>query len=284
VYPEGGEPEAGGADYGGGIRQRLGFHLEAVIPLILIIVILFFLAVKFGAISCNTPIVGPVACLIDGQDSPKRMLIIGNSSMQTLDALNQADDLVDYVVRDASAFGRNPADQLAQYDIVMLDQSQQADKTVPRVLGEDLADYVRSGGKLIVVMDSGIYREGAPDIVGWESTFDDIVPVKCDRVLDNQPVCERSFFVHGVIRAAVFDHDIMKGVDQIPADPMRKINLDTFDVSVSGKELAYIDDPSSGRNFPGIVEKNLIIGKSIYFNYNPGETPGVLENTIRYLS
>jgi len=284
MYPEGGEADAGGADYSGGIRQRLGFHLEALIPLILIIVILFFLAVKFGAITCGTAVIGPVACLIEGGEAPKRMLIIGNSSQEVLDVLNNNADLIDYVVRDASAFGRNPSDQLGQYDMVMLDQSAQADKSVPRVLGEGLADYVKSGGKLIVVMDSGIYREGAPDIVGWESTFEDIVPVRCDRVLDNQPVCERSFFVRGIIRSIDFDHEIVKGVEQIPADPNLRIQLDTFDVSVAGKELAYIEEPNSGRNFPGIVEKNLLIGKCIYFNYNPGYTPGVLENTIKYLN
>ena len=69
---------------------------------------------------------------------------------------------------------RNPRERLAQYDIVMLDQSQQADKTVSRVLGEAIERYVKTGGSLILVGDSGIYRTGidgriAFDVVGWRA-------------------------------------------------------------------------------------------------------------------
>ena len=76
----------------------------------------------------------------------------------------------------------------------------------------------------------------------------------------------------------------MEGIDVFPTDPLRDATFETFDVSVNGRELAYIQ--SSGidkKTYPAIVEKNLVVGKSIYFNYNPGITKGIFESTLEYL-
>ena len=50
-----------------------------------------------------------------------------------------------------------------------------------------------------------------------------------------------------------------------------------------GNQVAYIKNVASQSYYPGIVEKRLIIGKSIYFNYDPAATPGVWQNTLEYL-
>ena len=54
MYPEGGTGAGagGGADYypDEGLKGKIGYHLEGFIPLILIIIIVFFLAIRFDII------------------------------------------------------------------------------------------------------------------------------------------------------------------------------------------------------------------------------------------
>ncbi len=286
MYPESTSmPEPPGEYFGGGggIRNLLGYHLEALIPIILILVIGFFLAIKFGLITSSTPVVGVAADWLGGE-KPAEMLIIGSSSPEVLDVLNASRDLVHYrMIVDATQLDRNPKDQLANYGIVMIDQSEQADKTISRRLGEAIENYVKAGGKLIVVKDSAIRRAGAYDIIGWEATLGDVVPVRCDRVISNIPTCLAPQAAMGEILRLDEDHRIVKGIERVPADPGQLILVETFDVTVTGNEIAYFQEAGYPRTYPAIVEKNLIIGKSIYFNYNPGTTRGILENTLRYL-
>ncbi len=287
MYPEGGTAggAAGAADYypDDGLKGKIGYHLEGFIPLILILIIVFFLAIRFDFITSSTPIVGPIADMFEGGEKPVKMLIIGSTSQEVLDVFNDNAKLVKYIIRDAESLRRNPREQLAQYQIIMLDQSQEPNKEVSRELGEAVEKYVNSGGKLIVVLDSGIRRPGAFDIIGWENTFGDVVPVSCDRVVEEIPVCTNKIFVRGHLFSEDEDHPIMKGIPVFPADPGFAATFEVLDVSPKGKELAYIQDPFTKKSFPGIVEKPSIVGKSIYFNYNPGITRGILESTIRYL-
>lgn len=285
MYPEEG-PAAPAENYGGGrgIKSTIAYNLEGLIPLILIVIIGFFLAVHFNIITSSTPVIGVAADLITGKSAPANMLIIGASSQEVIDVLNDSRDLVHYIIKTAESLERNPAEQLANYDIVMLDQSEQSDKSVSRELGEAIEAYVKRGGKLIVVGDSGIYRPGAYDILGWENTFHGIVPVNCDRVVNDMPVCLNKIAVRGKIYSEQEKHPIMLGIPVAPADPALYEYFETFDVSPTGKELAYIQDMGpTKKSYPAIVEKNLIIGKSIYFNYNPGITRGIFESTLRYL-
>jgi len=284
MYPEGGGDAAPAADYySEPSRGFLSKNLEGFIPLILILIIAFFLAIKFGVIGSGTPVIGVVADIFGGNGGPASMLIIGNSSQETINVLNGSTDLVQFRVKSAEDLERNPKEQLAQYDIILLDQSMESDKTVSRALGAAIENYVKSGGKLIVVKNSGIYRKGAPDVIGWEATFGDVVPVECDRVVAGKPTCTQSIVVKGKIYREDEDHAIMRGIEMAPADPNLDVILETFDVTRAGKEIAYMQDTVTKRYYTAIVEKSLIVGKSIYFNYNPGKTPGILQETLEYL-
>lgn len=286
MYPEGGAEPAGG-DYlppeGGGFSGKIGYHLEGLIPLILIIVILLFLAIRFDIISSSTPVLGPVADIFEGGAQPAKMLIIGATSQEAIDVLNKHERLVRYVVRTPESLDRSPREIIANYDIVMLDQSQQANKEVSFELGQAIQQYVSTGGKLIVVLDSGIRRPGAYDVIGWENTFKDIVPVSCDRIVDEVPVCINKITVRGKLYSIDDDHPIMRGIPVFPADPGFNAVFETLDVSPKGRELAFIEDPFTKKSFPGVVEKPSLVGKSIYFNYNPGITEGIFVGTINYL-
>ncbi len=284
LYPEGGA-DAGG-DYApepSSFPSRVGFHLEGFIPIVLIIVILLFLAIRFDVIDSSTPIIGPLAEMFEGSSQPSKMLILGATSQEVIDVLNQNDDLARYVVRTASSLDRSPREILSNYDIVMIDQSQEANKEVSRELGEEIQRYVNTGGNLIVVLDSGIRRPGAFDVIGWENTFNDIVPVSCDRIIEEVPVCLNRITVRGKLFSIDDDHPIVRGIPVFPADPGFNAVFEVFDVSPKGKELAFIQDPFTKKSYPAIVEKPSLVGKSLYFNYNPGITKGILESTLRYM-
>ena len=259
----------------GGFKSRASYHLEGLIPLILIVIIVAYLGMQFGF--WDLPFIG-------GQQ-PAQMLIIGEPSFDTKYVLDQNPDLVKYRIRTAESLERSPKEQLAQYDIIMLDQSYQANKEVSRQLGEAIENYVKTGGKLITVMDSGILRKGAADIVGWKATFGDIVPVSCERGQNDMPTClpNQAITIVGRIWRQDFDHKIMEGIEVAPAEPEAAIFLTVFDVAPVGNEIAYVQTIPEGKFYPAIVEKPLIIGKSIYFNYDPGRTRGIFEKTLKYL-
>ncbi|MBN2067741.1 MAG: hypothetical protein JW744_04700, partial [Candidatus Diapherotrites archaeon] len=96
---------------------------------------------------------------------PMQMLVIGEPSIDLLGDLDSQRDLVYYQVKNPADLKFAPREQLAQYDIILLDQhlyppEEKYSKSVSRTLGEAIENYVSSGGKLIVVMDSGIYQSG----------------------------------------------------------------------------------------------------------------------------
>ncbi len=287
MYPEGGAEPAPATDYNEPITQKIGAHLEGLIPIILIVIIGFLLALKFGVIDSRTPIIGSVADILGpsiGSGEKTRLLIIGATSQEVIDILNDQRDRVEYITRTTDTLERNPVDQLANFDIVMLDQSEQSNKEVSKKLGEALQRFVKNGGKFILVGDSGIRRPDTFDVIGWRNTFGDIVPVECDRVVNNQPTCTAPILVNGKLLRQDERHRIMQGIDIFPADPFRNATFRVFNVSETGREIAYIQSVDiDKKTYPAVVEKNLVIGKVIYFNYNPGITRGIFESTLNYL-
>ncbi|MDD5148785.1 MAG: hypothetical protein PHH08_04955 [Candidatus ainarchaeum sp.] len=266
------------------MKSSLRRNLEGLIPLILIIVIAAFLGAKFGLWTIP---------FLSGPE-PMQVLVIGQPSPELAVILDQDRDLAWYRVKDPAAMSVNPSDQLAQYDLVILDQHLGAsmyEKSVSRVLGEALENYVRTGGKLVTVMDSGIYRSGgiygtgvASDVVGWTATFRDIVPAECDIGKGEIPTCTMPIHITGRIYREDFDSKIMEGIEVAPADiRYPPLSMITFDIKPKGNQVAYIKNEVTPSYYPAVVEKTLVVGKSIYFNYDPALTPGIWENTLEYL-
>ena len=220
------------------------------------------------------------------------LLVIGNASpaMQTI--LNQDMSLVDYTVKSASQLELSPEQQFEGYDVILLDQHLGAthfDHSISRQLGEALENYVRTGGKLVVVMDSGIYRSGpdgtiSSDISGWKANLGDIIPVECVKDVTEIGTCEKPITLNARIKRLDLSHKIMAGIEAAPLNPeLPPYSLTTFDVKDVGDVIAIIDDEASTKTFPAIVEKKKLLGKTVYFNYDPASTPGIWQNTLEYL-
>jgi len=278
-------PEEGGAEPApmGGVKGTVTKNLEALIPLILIVIIVAFIGHRFGY--WEIPFLGGT-----GQ---AQMLIIGQPSADLLRDLDNRDDLVYYRMKNASDLDTAPKEQLAQYNIVLLDQHilPQGENKISGALGEALQNYVRTGGKLVIVMDSGIYLSGgiygsavATDVIGWKKMFGDLVPVECDTGLGNVKTCKQPIVGPARIHRIDFDHKIMEGIEIAPADPSYgPLTVETFNVKATGHLIAQIKPIGDVKNFPGIVEKKLLVGKVLYFNYDPAMTPGIWQNTLEYL-
>jgi len=281
MYDEGGmAPEPMSQDFGphdSGVQSKLKYSLEGIIPLILIIIIIAFLGHQFGF--WNIP------GLTD--KGPMRMLIIGSPSAEFKDVLNQDKDLVRYDFRGADRLKTNPEDILGEYDIVVLDQHLESEKDISRQLGEAIQDYVGKGGKFILVMDSGIRRTNDSAILGWEATFGDIVPVSCDIIgEDDVRGCTKKVYVTGRIYRDDFKHPIMKGIEYAPGKGGYNYTLETLPVNITGNQIAWIEMypyESEADQYPAIVEKKLVIGKSLYFGYDPGYSKGIFDATLKYL-
>lgn len=274
MYEEGGE-EQSYAPPAGGFKNKISYHFEGLIPLILIVIVAVLAGAFLGL--WDIPFITPTA--------PVRMLVIGQPSHATIAVLDESKDLVAYRIRDVHSLSVSPQDQLAQFDIILLDQSHSAEGPfMTRALGEGIQSFVRKGGKLIVVQSSGILRTDAPEVVGWLANFGDIMPVECTRDKHNVATCIQPMRIRAELVKLDFDHDIMEGIERVPALPgLQPLQVETFDVAVKGKEIGYLKDIDSPKWYPGITERSHILGKVIHFNYDPGLTRAIFQQTIKYL-
>ncbi len=271
---------------GGGFGNKMNIRLEGLIPLVLVVIIIIAIGARFDFWYI------PVLSDILGGDDPMKLLIVGSPRGELVAYLEEYSDIVRYRIVKPSTMQRNPAEILAQYDAVWLDQTMDNDKSVPQEFAEEMQNYVKSGGKFVIIKNSGIYiktNQGlAPDAVGWEAIFGDVVPVQCTPEATNIQSCVTPRNVRGVIFRQDWDNEIMKGIEFAPAThEVPPYNLEVFDVTPVGNEIAYIET-TTGDYITGIVEKKGvfggIIGKVIYFNYEPHKTPKILRNTLNYLS
>ncbi len=132
-------------------------------------------------------------------------------------------------------------------------------------------------------MPSGQIEGYAPDVLGWESLFGDIMPVNCEKNSEGVPGCIGKLYVNGKLYRADEEHDLMQGFAEIPQEPDMFKDFEVLNVLVTGKEVAYIRGNLDQKPYSGIAEKNSGLGKVLYFNYDLGTTPGLLIQTINYL-
>lgn len=260
------------------------FNAKVVIPIIIVLVLVVFVLIQmdvFTNMSTEQMMVKKGATvLVIGAPSP--YLLTELTNVENKDLVSQVRVLTPQDLR------YNPNAILKQYDIIILDQTMSSSQAVTRQLANAIKDQVMWGKDLIVVGNSGIYREGANglidvSVIGWKGNFGNLVPVGCDNTTFGVPSCLDAMNVNGRIIAMNADHPIMLGIQKVPAlDINPPLKATVYPVQIEGKEIAMFQD-IKGVVYPGIVEKTFLLGKVIYFNYDPGLAPAVFENTLNYL-
>lgn len=275
----------GGA--GGSIKDKLAYHMEGLIPLILILIIGIFIAWRIGILGA-IPGIGPVLVQYFPATEPSDMLIIGASDPLTLDYLNSNEvrRLVKYEVIDVHNLTLRKEfldKKLANYDIIMLYQLHDPNRALSRQLSESLTDFIGRGGKLLIIKNSGIRISGDVASFGWLATLQGKAPVSCENVY-NPDACRIPKVVRGRLKPVDPDHRIMRGIDMAPGLDYPEEEFQVYDVSPITPEIAYIQDSVTGDIYPGIVEnKALISGKVIFLNFEPGKLPGVFYKVLEYM-
>jgi len=258
-------------------------RLEGIIPIVIIVIVILLIAFKTNIFTGSSNLFGGngSSVLIIGSPSPNLQMVINNA--ENKDIIKEKRQ----ITMDALLY--NPTERIKGYDIIILDQTLSADKSITRTAGEAITAFVKSGGSLVVVLNSGIERPGDASVIGWKPTFGDIIPVSCDPTLYNVPSCKQQLRVNGIIYANRYNskqgaYKIMYGIEKVPAlEAAGLISTETYPITVEGTELAYLVDSRSGTYYPAIVEKPLLLGKVIYFNYDPGLSEAIFINTLKYL-
>jgi len=257
---------------------KLSLKLEGIIPIIIIVIVVLLIVFKTNLIASGASLfkTGGVSVLVVGSPYPDFKSVL--TDQEAKDIIKE----VRFVT--VESIQHNPKERIKGYDVIILDQSLSSDKSITRTLGEAIADYVKTGGRLIVVLNSGIERPGDPSVVGWKATFGNIVPVSCDPTLYSSPSCKNTLHISGILYAIKEDHPIMQGIEKVPAlESAGLLQTETYDVGVTGTEIAYLEDARSKKTYPAIVEAPLLLGKVIYFNYDPALSKAIFYNTMKYL-
>jgi len=256
-----------------------------ILPLILLAIIGFASLNYFGVVD--------VPGLPQGS-SLEKVLFVGEPSLGERIVLDNLNTSFSYQTRSAVSLENISSEELAKYDIVILDQHNSADKSVSVNLGDTILKFVAKGGKLVVVLNSGIYQSvgfnglTATDVVGWKATFGKIIPVDCTAGHDGVPTCSeaKEESIVGRIWQQDYEHPIMQGIEVAPPVGEAPKALVTLPIQADegAKTIAYIKAENTPKSFPAILEKkHYPMGTVIYFNYDPGLTPGILTNTLNYL-
>lgn len=267
-----------GGDSGRKLFGGVSVKWENILPIAVIIIVLLLVVFKTNILSGGASFLG--------SSSGVKILVLGAPSNDFRAILSDQEnkDLIKEVrFMTLDSIEHNPVERLKGYNIIVLDQSTQSDKTISRRTADAITSFVKKGGKLIIVLNSGIQRPDDVSVLGWQANFGDIVPVRCD-IVGSRPSCLQPIEMQGTLYAVTEEHPIMNGILQVPAvETSGPIRTRTFDVQVVGKEIAYLEDPRVKKPYVGIAEQSLLMGKVIYFNFNPAISPAIVVNTIKYL-
>ncbi|MFH1750389.1 MAG: hypothetical protein ABH863_01795 [Candidatus Micrarchaeota archaeon] len=271
--------------YGGTPVAGKSSHLESSIPLILIIILAIFVAGNFGIINLgDIPGIGPIL----GGGNQVRVAVIGTPSVGLKNYLISKDAQLAKIkyAGNLRAESLSATGSLKLFDVVILQGQPVCDRTPRRIISE----WVRGGGKLIVVGDACTRVNDDNSVLGWDigvGLLGDVMPVKVGG-LTSQAEPIKYGCSSGTFTWAQFDHSIRSGAKDYPFSGR---TIET--IPYNGNIVAYIDCGSSGRGStattPAIVESSSLLGgKTVYFSYDPGingDAAGrtVFINTLKYL-
>lgn len=254
--PYSGYPPSGGSQF-----------FESAIPLILIAILAIFVAAKFGVIDLSGI---PGADLI-GLSSPKITVgVIGQASQSMKDLLTSED------YRVAGIYYAGDIDQsvvysgvLNNFNVVILQGSPVCDRTAREVI----ANFVKAGGKLIVIQDACTRVSDDNSAYGWDigiNSLGDVMPVTIGGVTHELDPWS-TVAVQGELKIVAANHPIFNGIKNFAFHS----TITTITVPKPNSNiLAYVDASSIGQTsapslFAIVETSGLLVGKTLYFAYDP---------------
>ncbi|MDP2717461.1 MAG: hypothetical protein Q8P02_01825, partial [Candidatus Micrarchaeota archaeon] len=198
-------------------------------------------------------------------------------SYQGLGALLQSDDFKMLGIRGIPGLKAEflVPGVLDSFDVVVLYGEPVCDRTART----QLADFVKKGGRLVVVGDACTRLVESPDAVGWDVAGTGLSDVMPARYLGSQNVASKLKFYD-------IDHPIFNGIKNTLLDGRVALVEPAQDALV----LAFINssDVQSGNALYGILEKSTKKGRVVYFAYDPlpalgGGSRNLILNVLLYL-
>jgi len=262
-----------GYDYGdyddGGWKSKLSYHMESVVPLILILIVGLLVAVQLGIID-----IGGL-----GGGSNVNVLVIGNPDAATMKVL-QSDEASSMGIIAGSPIDPNDVypETLANYDIILLEGNQYMSRTAR----EAIKQFVERGGSLILVKNAATKVPESPETGDWSYVFGDMMPVKCRSSALTSSNCPNLISVQAQFIPLNIQHPILQGATKYPEKGTKTFQVVDI-IANGGERVAYLKTPE-GNTYPAIIIKtNFPNGKIVYFNYDPGELSGIFLNTLAWL-
>jgi len=250
----------------GGGRRR--FHnIEGVLPLVLLVVIAFFVLQFLHVIPCVIPV---------GCGGGANVIVLGTPSQAVLNTLSGSEAQKKGISYPINLPPNNiwSMDTLKDYNVIIL----QGDPYFDMNIRELLKQYVDQGGNLIVVADAGSKHPDYANVAGWSWPSGQGIPVPAQIVGEWAGYSDVSY--GSALTWAQPKHPIVEGLKLIGATTQTPTQV--VKVINKGKIIAAVD--TNEGNMPAIIEGGSGFGKVIYFAYDPGQTPEILLTTVKYLA
>ena len=261
AYP--GDPYAYMPAGGGSKKFR---NIEGVLPLVLLIVIAFFVLQFLRVIPCVIPI---------GCGGEAKVMVIGTPSADVIATLTGKEATmkgIHYPINFDQTY--ITPDMLKNFNVVIL----QGDPYFDMNTREAINQYVQGGGKLIVVGDAGSKHPTYANVAGWAWPAGNGIPVPAKLIGE---WAGWSAVAYGSqIRMADINHPIVKGLKLVGSQ--LQMPSQVFKVNSKGKVIIAID--TNGGTLPALIEGGAGLGDVLYFAYDPGQTPEMLLVAVTYLA
>jgi len=248
-----------------GGRRR--FHnIEGILPLVLLVVIAFFVLQFLHVIPCVIPV---------GCGGGANVIVLGVPSQAVVTTLSGKEAMmkgISYPINFDPSYVT--IDMLKNYNVVIL----QGDPYFDMNTREVVRQYVDGGGKLIVVGDAGSKHPEYSNVAGWAWPSGQGIPVPAQIVGEWAGWSDTAY--GSELRWGNPNHPIVIGLKLIGASTQAPTQV--MKVTAKGSVIAAVD--TNEGTIPAIIEGGSGFGNVLYFAYDPGQTPEILLTTVKYLA